>query len=260
MAEVTSIPFERSHRLRFDWLVSALFRPRRTFTEIAAQPQGVWLTPLLVLSATGLIHAIVAGVFKQAAAQSGGMSLPPGFEYYTPEQQAQFQQAMAATSGPVFVYVFPAILSILGVWVGWLIVSGLLHLIFTLLGGRSSTSLASNLVAWGGLPLALRDGVRIVAMLVSRQLITHPGLSGFAPADDGGLSIYLTQLLGLIDLYVIWHLVLLAIGARAGTGLAPLKAWAGPLITLLVVLLLQALFGFLAVQLGNLNTIRPFLF
>jgi hypothetical protein len=260
MVETASIPVERSRRLHFDWLMPALFRPRRTFAEIVAQPHGVWLTPLLVLSATGLVHAIVAGVFKQAAAQSGGMSLPPGFEYYTPEQQAQFQQAMAATSGPVFVYVFPAILSILGVWVGWLIVSGLLHLTFTLLGGRSSTSLASNLVAWGGLPLALRDVVRIVAMLVSRQLITHPGLSGFASADDGGFSIYLTQLLGLIDLYLIWHFVLLAIGARAGTGLTKLKAWAGPLITLLVVLLVQALFGYLSVQLSSLDTIRPFLF
>jgi hypothetical protein len=156
------------------------------------------------------------------------------------------------------VYVFPALSALLGIWLGWLLVGGLLHLVMTLLGGRGNTMGAMNLVAWAGMPFALRDLVRGAALLVSRQPIDNPGLAGFAPLDATGFVAYLAAWLPVIDLYLIWHIVLLVLGVRAASSLTIGKAVGAALFTVLLVLAVLALIRFLTGQLGGLTIIRPF--
>ncbi len=258
MTETVAPPLEPPRRFHFGWLFPALLRPRPTFAVIASQTSDVWLTPLLVLMLAAVLNVIAAGPIRQAAALSGQAAPPPGFEFYTPEQQAQFYQAAQATSGPVFVYVFPAIISALSVWLGWLIVVGLLHLVLTLLGGRGSARPAMNVVAWASLPFAVRDLLRIGFMIATQRLVGHPGLSGFAPADGGGLSLYLGGLLSLIDIYLIWQVILLVLGVRHTDNLATGKTVSGVIATVLVVMLLQAVPGFIFAQFSALTVIRPF--
>jgi hypothetical protein len=251
---------EMPRRFQFGWVLPALFRPRPTFGKIAAQNGDVWLTPILILMLVAVLRTVAAGSIKQAAAANGLVTPPAGFQYYTPEQQTQSQQAQSAMSGPVFIYVFPAVLAALETWVGWLLVVGLLHLVLTMLGGRGASRQAMNLVAWASLPFAVRDGVRIIYLLVTHQLISRTGLAGFAPTDGGDGSAYLAQLLAFFDIYLIWHALLLVTGVRAGDKLAAGKAWGGVLITLAIVLLLEALPGFGLTKLGTLNVIQPFFF
>lgn len=257
-SDTTALYVEETGRWHFDWVLPALFQPRQTFTRIAANAAGTWLTPITLLTLAALIRVIVAGSIKQAAAAAGQVTLPPGFEFYTPEQQAQFQQAMSATSGPVFIYVLPGVLAILTVLAGWLVVGWVLHLVLTLLGGRSSSSQILNLVAWAGLPFALRDVVRIVAMLNSQQLLDYPGLSGFAPAGEGGTALYIAALLTLIDLYFLWYVYLIGVGVRRTDSLPAGKAWGAVILTLLLVLLVRALPALIAAQFSDLTVIRPF--
>lgn len=257
-SETTALYLEENRRWRFDWLLPALVQPRQTFGRIAAASAGTWLTPILVLMLTALVRVVISGSIKQAAAATGQITLPPGFEYYTPEQQAQFQQAMSATSGPVFTYVLPAVLALIGVLVGWLVIGWLLHLVLTLLGGRSSSAQILNIAAWASLPFALRDIVRIVAMLNSQQLLDYPGLSGFAPAGEGNTAIYLAALLSLVDIYLLWQIYLLGIGVRSGDSLPAGKAWTAVCLTVLFVLLVRAVPALIAAQFSDLTIIRPF--
>ncbi len=250
---------EGNGRWRFEYLLPLVFQPRRTLRRVAAAGTAVWQTPIFILLATGLIRVLVEGSLKQAASASSGMgALPPGFEYYTPEQQAQFQSAMAATSGPVFVYVLPAVMTILGVYFGWLVLGWILHLGLTLAGGRGTSQQALNVVAWTLLPFAVRDVVRIVAMWLSGQTLTGLGLSGFGPAPDGNGAIYLASLLRFLDIYVIWHLILLLIGVRAAENLSRAKAWGVVLLTLIGLTLLRALPALIAAQFNDLTVVRPF--
>lgn len=254
MNEAMHSPAETRRRFHLEWVLPVLFRPRSAFQKIAGQASGVWLTPMLILTLAVLAQVLVAGPIKQAAAQSGAASLPQDFQYYSPEQQAQFMQAQQATSSPVFIYVFPGVTGLVSVWVGWLLVSGLIHLVLTLLGGRGDMGGAFNLVAWSGLPFAARALVRAGYILVAHQLITTPGLSGFAPQGQA----YLTQLLNLVDIYVVWNIVLLVIGVQAGMGLRLGKALASVIFTVSLVLATQALLGYLAGRFGSLTIIRPF--
>ena len=128
----------------------------------------------------------------------------------------------------------------------------MLHLVFTLLGGRGSTRSSLNIVAWASLPYALRDLVRTIFMLAAGRLIQNPGLSGFAPAGEGGLNALCAGLLGLVDIYLLWHVLLIGLGLRASERVTPAKAWGGAAATLAVLLALQALPAFLANRLGAL--------
>lgn len=190
----------------------------------------------------------------------GEITFPPDYQYYTPEQQAQFMQATQSTQGPVFVYVLPAIASVIGVWIGWLILGGILHLVTTLFGGRGSTVMSMNIVAWASLPLALRALIQVIYILVTKNAISGPGLSGFSPTGDSGLLLFIGQILRLIDIYIIWQILLLILGVRTTTALSLTKSTIGVLLTIFVILVLQAGLAYLGILLGNLSITRPFFF
>lgn len=245
-------------RLHFEWVLPVLFRPRRALAMIARENMGVWLVPLLILSLTALASVVMAGSIKQAAALASGPELPPDFQYMPPEMQEQYLKAMQATSSPVFLYVFPGIVALGGVWLGWLLVGGLLHLVLTLLGGRGDTGSTLNVVAWSGLPFAVRDLVRTIYMMSTRQLIAAQGVAGFVSSEASGWSAYLRQLLSLMDLYLIWNIVLLIIGVLVSTKLGKARAIGSVVFTVLLLVALEALISFLVAQLSGLTVMRPF--
>jgi hypothetical protein len=247
-----------ARRVHLDWVPAVFITPRQTFKQIAAQASSVWLTPLVLLSLTALTLVIVSGPARQAAAQSS-LVLPQDFQNYSPEMQAQTMQAAQATQGPVFIYGFPALLALGKVWAGWLLVGGLLHLGMTLFGGRGSTGSAMNLVAWSALPFGLRDIVRIIATASTHQLINTPGISGFAP-QGGRAALFLSKLMASLDVYLIWHILLLVLGVCLATGLTRRKSWSVVFLTILVGVCLEAAFGFLASLLGSMSVTRPFFF
>src|SRR5690606_9214844 len=115
------------------WIFPVLRSPRAKLAEIGAQTDGVWLTPLLLLTLSALLLVAVAGPIKMAASQMGGIELPPESQFWTPEQIDAYLRSRESLNGPVFIYIFPALLGVLRVWGGWLIVAGLLHLVLTLL-------------------------------------------------------------------------------------------------------------------------------
>jgi len=251
---------DRSRRWHLDWLLGVLIHPWRTFPRIAAEIGHVWLSPLLLISLTALLLVAVSGPVRQEQALQAANNLPPDFQYYSPDQQAQLQQGLASSAGANFIYVFPAAGAVAKVWLGWLVVGGLLHLVLTILGGRASSRSVLSMVAWAGLPFALRDIVRIVAVLLGGRLIAQPGLSGLVSAEAGAGLTFASQLLVSIDLYWIWHVLLLVIAVRCEADPGRGKAWASVLVTQALALLLLALPGYLGAQLNNLTIVRPFLF
>ncbi len=258
---MAEIAFEDKNKgLLFNWLPLVFFKPRRIFQQVSTSQKAIWITPLLVISVIVLINVLVAGSIKNQAAMSGEITYPPDFQYYTPEQQAQYMQAIQSTQGPVFVYVLPAITSLLGVWIGWLLLGGILHLITTLLGGRGSTTLSMNIVAWGSLPFALRALVQIIYMLAVHQLIANPGLSGFSPTEGSGVILFLGQILRLIDIYLVWQILLLILGVRFASVLTPAKSTLGVVIAVLIIILLQSGLSYASSALSTLSITRPFFF
>ena len=220
---------------------------------MAPESRATWLTPMLILTITAILVVIVAGYLRSQAALMGEIPLPPDWEFWTPEMQNNYIQAQQATQGPTFVYIIPMVGSLTALWLGWLLLAGLLHFGSTLLGGRGSMQSALNIVAWASLPFAVRDILRIVFMLAAGHAIVSPGLSGFTSTPG-----FISQLLTRVDIFLIWHVILLVIGFALTDGLPRSKAVTGVLVIVLLVLLAQAGLGALASSFGGLAVQRPF--
>ena len=244
---------------QFGWIIPIFLRPRKTTAEIVERDKQVWLTPLLILSVLVIIVALVSAPLRLQAIQNG-TNLPVDFQYYSEEQQQQFYEAQATQTSPLFIYVFPILSGLLKVWVSWFLLSILWYLSLTLAGSRAGSTKFYNLAGWSFMPLALRYLVQIIGILVTKELITSPGLSGFISADAAGLAVYFGAFLALIDIYFIFQVVLLFIGVIPLSGLTKTKAWIATAITLVIVMLLMALPGFLSNALSGLSVTRPFFF
>lgn len=250
--ELDYLEEEKPKKLQFGWVFPVLFKPRQTLKAIAEKNHSVWLAPLLLLMVSALVLVLVcAPVINQSA---GPVEMPPDFEYFSPEQQEQFLQAVDMGSSPVNTIIFPLLLRYAGIWISWFLLGSILHLSLTLNGSRSSNRSALNLVAWASIPFVIRDIVQIIAILTTKQLILKPGLSGFVADGALGLMAFVTALLTFVDLYLIWQIVLLVIGARQISGLKSGKALLAVLIAVVVFLSLKALPAFVGAQLSTLST------
>jgi hypothetical protein len=227
-----SNPSTSTKKLDFARIFSVLFQPQRTFAEIAAESSASWLTPMLVSSASAALVVFVSGFLKARAAMMGEVQLPPDWQYWTPDMQNNFMQAQQATQSPVFLYIMPLVLALAGLWFGWLILGGLLHLGSTLLGGRGSMRSALNVAGWASLPFLVRDVLRMVFMLLAGHVIVSPGLSGFANG-----TVFLAKILAQVDIFFVWNAILLIMGFSIADGLPKNKATIGVLAVVLILLL-----------------------
>jgi len=249
----TTLDQRSARRFDFSRMRDILFRPRQTFQEITSEARATWLTPMLVLSITAALVVFVGGYQESRAAMIGEITLPPDWQFWTPEMQDNYTRAQQATQGPAFLYVFPLIGALASLWVGWILLAGLLHFGSTLLGGRGSMQGALNIVAWASLPFAVRDLLRMIFMLSAGHAIVSPGLSGFASSAG-----FVSQLLMRFDLFLIWNIILLVIGVGMAEGLSRGKAFIGVLTVILLVLFAQSGLGALLSGIGGTAAQRPF--
>ena len=258
--EESILPEAPKRRLHLDWILPVVVRPAARLREIMHEEGSSWLTPLLLLSVLMVVAVLVAGPIRIQIAQSTPPTLPADFQYYSPEMQQQFYEANQPNVSPLMIYGFPILGGLAGIWLSWFLLSAILHVMLTLNGSRASRAADFSLAGWSMLPYAVRQIVQIGYMLVTHTMITRPGLSGFIPADATGVLAYAGAMLGLVDIYLVWQVVLLIIGATAGSGLKRGKVIGAVLLSVLILMLLQALPAFIGAQLGGLNVDSPVYF
>lgn len=236
------------------------YRPGSVFEWIAAEGGRLWLPPLLLITGVTLLRILIEGWLSLRKAAQGEIPLPPDWTYYTPEMQAQYMQAAEATKSPVFVYVLPVIMGLVFIWLGWIIISSLLHLTFTMAGGRGTNASAFNLVAWASIPFALRELLRVIYLLVVQQPIISAGLSGFITKTGSGGLLFASALLALVDIFLVWHITLLVIGAKRTETIPTAKSFAVVMVVIALSLVIQAGTSYLGSQVGDMMVTRPFYF
>jgi hypothetical protein len=253
MIENTTSIAPASRSVDFGRAFNFLLHPRNEMIKLVGNEKASWLTPMLILSIALLLRVLVSGYLQVRAAAMGEISLPPDWQFWTPEMQNNYMQAIQTTQGPAFVYVIPIVSGLIKLWLGWVLLAGLFHLLSTLLGGRGAMRAALNVVAWASLPFAVRDLLRVVFMLVVGHPISSPGLSGF-----GGSSVFAAQLLANLDLFFIWHAVLMVIGTSLVDSLSVRKAALAVSVVLIISLLTQAGLGSLSATMSGFMVNRPF--
>jgi hypothetical protein len=250
---------EPVRRWRWDWILPLFFRPRKTLTAAADQEKGVWLLPLLLISLLVIFSVLASGPARLAELQMSSGETPPDFQWWTPEQQQQYFDTIQQSQGAVNLFVFPIIGKLIGVWLAWFLTGSILHLILTLSGSRSSNTSALNVVGWVSLPFALRGLLQGIVVLISKTPISAAGLSGFVGSESAGAAFF-GPLLALVDIFLIWHFILLLVAARPLSKLPRARAWLAVLFTLLILLALQAVPGFIANKMSGLSGTGSYFF
>ena len=241
-------------------LPQLFYRPSSLFEWIAAEGGRLWTLPLALITTVTLLRILINGWLQVRRAAQGEIPLPPDWTYYTPEMQAQYMQAAEATRNPVFVYVLPVIMGLVAIWLGWIIISSLLHLTFTMAGGRGTNGSALNLVAWASVPFALRELLRVFYLLVTQHPIVSAGLSGFVTETESSGMLFASALLTLVDIFLIWHIILLVIGAKRTETITTAKSFLVVIFVISLSLITQAGTSYLGSQLGGMMVTRPFYF
>lgn len=200
-------------------------QPVATFKEVQARQRWVtWALPLLLLMAAFMVVTITQIPYiieaAQAQAEQQLAALPP-------------DQAAAARSTMEFTLSLPVMLAtslgfgLLALLVGLAAQATFLYFGSYLAGGDEvSFGSMFTMNAWARLPMAIGYLVQAVFVVVSQGAITYPGLAFLVstgdPLADAANPMFV--LLSSIDLFWLWHLLLVVLGltvaARLRRGLA----------------------------------------
>jgi hypothetical protein len=246
--EIENVKGEK--KFHFEWVLPVFIHPKKTIEKIIEQEKPVWLTPLVILSGLILLAGLIAGPIRRDAIVNGA-SMPADFQYYSTDQQSQFLSAQSTQSSSLFTVIFPIIGGLLGLWITWFLLSAILHMSLTLAGSRTKSLRFYNLVGWAMLPIAVRQIVQILAMLIGHSVVNHPGFSGFVTGTGG--AAFLSGILGQIDVYFLWELALLYLGVHALSGLSPRKASGALAVSVLIVVLIAAVPKLISGMLSGLS-------
>lgn len=181
-------------------LVKVLFKPSRVFGWARENPN--WWMPAITLV---LISVIVAVVSTPIGAEEALKQMKENADQMPPGAIAQAEQMINSPIG----IMFAVVTSLFGVAISLLIQSALLHLGASILGGRSKFTVGMATVAYANMPTALQQIIQSIYMVVTGK-IAMAGLSTLLPKDQIGTP--LAALLGRIDIFSIWAIVLLVIG------------------------------------------------
>lgn len=233
MSQATTTSPERRGFPRL--LGGIVVKPYATLKYLSEHAKRAWWPPallILILTVTPIVAAVTSRQAQQAtAAVREQMKEQWEEQGLSAEQQAQREQY---TTSPLITVVFPSISRGVGQLVGWLVWAGALYLAGMALGGRGTFGQVFTIVVWAWLPRALRGLLQTIYIFATGQLITNPGLSGLVQeswsVEDLALNpprvgqMVLRSLLGRIDLFLIWSLVLLVIGVSVTTRLSRRKS------------------------------------
>lgn len=204
-------------------LVSLVDRPSETLAEVAQNPRLRWVWPtILNLASIGLYMGLAAPYLVDAARKAMLLQISQ-----MPPSQAEVVQAQMErfTSLP-FVVGSGTISAVLGLFVAWVLAAAILYFGCLIAGEDLTFNTVMALVPWTWMPFALRGMVQAAWTAMRRELIQTPGLSALVssgnPMADARNPMF--AVLSQVDLFALWHLILIYAALRAATRMRTNKA------------------------------------
>ena len=237
---------------KWAWVPGMLFKPRSTSKKIVAQEKAVWQIPLIILSVISILVIIAAAPIHRQNALSG-RGLPEGSECWSEEQMQKYLEAQQNMTSATFIYLFPTISQLIGIWFNWMIFSSVLYLSLTLAGSRAPRVKSSNLVAWAMLPLTFRKIVELILVFARQQLPTGTALAMTIGETKSKVLMLVKGMLGQIDAYWVWFVILLMIGVVYLSGIKKSKAIWVTMLVVAIMLVIQGLPSLISSYLSGLS-------
>jgi hypothetical protein len=214
-------------------IVNTFIAPSKTFTDL--RRNASWWGPflLLVIVSTAFVYTVSVRIgFRKVTENQVQMSPKQAAQLDNlPADQREQQMQQRTTVTRIVSYIVP-----LFVLVFWLIIAGALFATFKFAAGADvSFKVSFAIVAFAGLPQVLKSLLATITVLAGASpdsfsfqnpIATNPGFL-LNPAD----SAFWYSLASALDIFMIWTLVLTAIGftcvskVKRGTALGIVFGW-----------------------------------
>ena len=233
-------------------LFGIIDKPGTTFAAVLAHQSRLrWALPLLLyLLAFAAVTAVQTPFLRETALQQAELQLAE----LSREQAEAARSTMQVTMSLPFMLATGISFGALALVVGVLVQTAYFYLAGMLAGGQeSSFGSMFTVSAWSRLPLAIGFLVQAAFVLVSQGAIKYPGLAAFVAGGDllvDGKN-PLIALLARIDLFWLWHLLLVAVGIAVATRISRGKSVVLTLIYAALVLLMAVVPSLLAQAFGG---------
>jgi len=219
LAELPRRPWRRMALL----IIAAAILPVVATYTITSRQTAVALDPALSSQQPTTVRAVPMAPVKGGMVRvgPGGADMPSGEDLPSPELS------------PVTGLVLPALGRLGSLVLNWLLWSAVLYVIGTMMGARNTFGHMLHMVIWTWVPFAVRGVLQAGYIWIVREPITHQGLSGLVasealstgmPTATGTGTVVWQTLLGQVDIYLFWHLALVAVGLVAMARLPRRKA------------------------------------
>ncbi len=245
----------------FVLLLGVLFRPKTTFGYLKDNHKKAWWLPALLI-----LLLTIAPLWAASRPSPAAQVMPPDkMEMVTNVDPSMLEgmpsesSTSALASGGLNLLEFGG--ALLGTFAAWLLWGGALYLASVFLGRSSSFGQMFRLAVWTWLPYGLRGLAQAIFILMTGEAIVNAGFSGFIldksvtsliPPGPGQLA--LASILSRVDIFMIWHVLLVSVALMAFTGLTHRKALTATLTIWLVFALVgivPAIFGGMLSGIGN---------
>ncbi len=206
-------PQAAPERIRFGAALAGIVdRPMETLQRVYQHARGAWVGPLLIVIAAMLCLSVVSAPYAAELARAQVEQQVRGLS------QAQADQVRAAMTRltPAVMSVSAAAGSLLSVGIALLVSSGVLYFAGLLVGAELNFAPLLTVMAWCWLPFALQSLTQAALIIYRRGLIVNKGLSWLVSVGEStkDRANFLYYLLGYVEIFALWHLVLIWAGAR----------------------------------------------
>ena len=202
----------------FTTFIDMIVAPAKAMVRVSTIQRRSWLLPAL-LCVLSLVLAL--WVSRDLLAAEALQQVKMQMSNMPPEQAEAAQPMLDRMMSPVTLFATGAITGVIGLALGWLISMVLLYFGASLLGADVKFSGLWPAVIWTWLPFAFRGFVQTAWTAVNDQLVHYSGLayffaSGDVAADQRNMGFVAAS---QVDLFAVWHLLLVYVLLRNVTQL-----------------------------------------
>jgi hypothetical protein len=212
------------HMSAIGTLFKTIDRPGQAMHDVAEHPRW-WLlvAALLVISMAVLLW--VSAPYQVELANERTAQMIERITANMSDEQARVVRASARETTLTTFLAAGGGVGLALTALGWAARAAIIHFSSTALGGASTWGSTFAVSVWSMLPFFVRDVVQIVYVVLRKQIVQHGGLSFLVASGDfmkDSRSI-VYNLLSNTDPFVLWHLLLVAVGIAAAVKVSRVK-------------------------------------
>lgn len=209
MSEATVPPVVSPQKNVWARFVGVLVSPRATFEDVASRPHWLCMALLVIAVTAGCqmwFQATEVGrqaTFDESVRRVEQLGIKLSDQQFTNMQQSMMHPTPVRTAlSAAVMVVIPLVV--------WGLVAGVLYLVFAAFGGQAAFRQVFATVVHSSVVSALGTLVVTPLNYIRESMTSATNLSVFFPfLPEGG---FLTRLLGMADLFLVWWVMVLAIG------------------------------------------------